>query len=248
MATKTRRKPPAPVAAIEAAPTIFHSLCTGNKRRTGDACKARPLAHTDRCRAHPRPPNSARTAASVRRSVAGVGWKEWRFGDTAWQLEAWRMYDIIGELRKYANTIGAQISKCRLYVAEIDENGEPFKEVEDPKIAALAQDPLGKGPKKDEALRLLGIDLAVVGEAYIVAESGGGKNGDDLWYIVSGSEITQQGSSLVINRPAMYGLGGELAFREGEDLLIAADPPPAGPCGRPRSARPSPYCARSKRP
>lgn len=220
MATKTRRKLPAPVAAIEEPPTIFHTLCTGSKRRTGDACKARPLAHTDRCRAHPRPPNSALTAASVRMSVSGVGWREWRFGDTGWQLEAWRMYDIIGELRKYANTIGAQISKCRLYVAEIDENGEPSKEVEDPEIAALAQAPLGKGPAKDEALRLLGIDLAVVGEAYIVAESGGGKDGDDLWYIVSGSEITQQGSSLIINRPAMYGLGGELAFREGEDLLI----------------------------
>ncbi len=220
MASKTRRRP-APVAAIEDEPTIFHTRCTGTaKRRRGEQCVKRPLPHTDRCRSHPRPPNSALTAASVRMSVTGVGWKTWRWGDTAWQLEAWRLYDIIGELRKYANMIGALVSKCRLYVAEIDDNGEATKEVEDPEIARLAQEPLGKGPGKDEALRLLGIDLAVVGEAYIVAESGGGKDGDDLWYVISGSEITAQGNSLIITRPAAYGLNGELLFREGEDLLI----------------------------
>ena len=226
---KTRRKPAPARSAVavldEEAPTIFHTRCTGDSKRTGTQCKNRPLPHVDRCRSHPRPPNSALTAASVRMSISGVGWKTWRWGDTAWQIEAWRMYDIIGELRKYANMIGALISKCRLYVAEIDDNGEATKEVEDPDIAALAQDPLGKGPAKDEALRLLGIDLAVVGEAYIVAEADGKKGNDkegdgDLWYVVSGSEIVQQGNSLVITRPASYGLEGELLFREGEDLLI----------------------------
>lgn len=130
------------------------------------------------------------------------------------------MYDIIGELRKYANWIGAAVSKCRLYVAEIDENGEASKEVEDPKIAALSAGPLGKGPAKDEALRLLGTNLAVVGECYIVAESEGGEGGDDLWYVVSGSELRQAGSQIEITRPAMAGLGGEFYFREGVDLLI----------------------------
>jgi hypothetical protein len=153
-------------------------------------------------------------------SINGVGWKTWRFGDQAWQLEAWRMYDIIGELRKFANTIGAQVSKCRLYVAEVDQNGEPGKEVEDPEIAALAQGPLGKGPKKDEALRLLGTNLSVAGEAYIVAEADGAKGGEDLWYVVSGSEIQQAGDRLIITRAAQAGLGGELEFREDVDLLI----------------------------
>lgn len=218
---KTRRRP-APIRPVaEAEPmTIFHTRCTGDSKRTGQQCKNRPLPHIDRCRSHPRPASSALTAASVRMSVTGVGWKTWRWGDTGWQIEAWRMYDIIGELRKYANMIGALVSKCRLYVAEIDDNGEASKEVEDPEIAALAQAPLGKGPKKDEALRLLGIDLAVVGEAYVVAEADGDKDGGDLWYVVSGSEIAQQGNSLIITRPASYGLEGELLFREGEDLLI----------------------------
>lgn len=198
---------------------LIRGACTELAKRTRAQCKQAPQPGTDRCRSHPRPPRTALTAASTRMTINGVGWRNWRFGDQGWQLEAWRMYDIIGELRKFANIIGAQVSKCRLYVAEIDENGEPGKEVTDPKIAALAQGPLGKGPKKDEALRLLGTNLAVAGESYIVAEADGAKDGD-LWYVVSGSEIQQAGSRLMITRPAMAGLGGELEFREDVDLLI----------------------------
>lgn len=194
--------------------------CTDIAKRTRKPCKQSALPYTDRCRSHRRPPMKALTAASVKMSINGVGWRNWRFGDQAWQMEAWRMYDIIGELRKYANWIGAAVSKCRLYVAEIDENGEPGREVEDPKIAALAAEPLGKGPKKDEALRLLGTNLAVVGECYIVAEDGGGPGGADLWYVVSGSELQQVGNEVLITRPAMAGLGGEFYYREGVDALI----------------------------
>ena len=194
--------------------------CTELAKRTGRQCRNSALPSSDRCRSHPRPPHSALTAASVRMSINGAGWKNWRWGDQAWQMEAWRLYDVIGELRKYANWIGAAVSKCRLYVAEIDENGEPGREVEDPEIAGLAAGPLGKGPKKDEALRLLGTNLAVVGEGYIVAEADADKGGDDLWYVVSGSELQQQGNQIVITRPAMAGLGGEFYYTEGVDLLI----------------------------
>ncbi len=241
MAAKTRRATPELMAAAGG--------CTEVARRTGRPCLQKPQPYTDRCRSHPRPPRTAVTAASARMSISGVGWKTWKFGDQAWQLEAWRMYDIVGELRKYANWIGAAVSRCRLYVAEVDENGEPTQEVEDPEIAALAAGPLGRGPAKDEALRLLGVNLAVVGEAYIVAEAAGNlgmemaeqnssrsqlkkaasktpdkrkKNADseDRWYVVSGSEITQQGQRLMITRPALFNMGGELEFREGIDLLI----------------------------
>lgn len=217
--------------------------CTELARRTGRACRQKPLPYTDRCRNHPRPPVTALTAASARMAINGVGWKTWRFGDQAWQIEAWRMYDIIGELRKYANWIGNAISRCRLYVGRVDEHGEVVEEAKDPEIQALAAGPLGSGPAKDEALRLLGVNLAVVGEAYIVAESGGQdartaqgikakkatpsgdgkkqkKGKQDLWFVVSGSEIAQQGTRLMITRPAAAGIGGELEFREGTDLLI----------------------------
>jgi len=218
------------------------ATCTELARRTGRPCQQKPLPYTDRCRSHPRPPTTALTAASARMAINGVGWKTWRFGDQAWQIEAWRMYDIIGELRKYANWIGNAVSRCRLYVGRVDEHGEVVEEAKDPEIQALAAGPLGSGPAKDEALRLLGVNLAVVGEAYIVAESGGQdaraaqgikakktpsadgkkqkKGKQDLWFVVSGSEIAQQGTRLMITRPAAAGIGGELEFREGTDLLI----------------------------
>lgn len=226
---------------------LIDGACTEIARRTGRQCRKTPRPYSDRCDSHPRPPLTALTAASARMSITGVGWKTWRFGDQSWQIESWRMYDIIGELRKYANWIGNAISRCRLYVAEVDNNGEAGAEATNPDIAALAAGPLGTGPAKDEALRLIGVNLAVVGEAYIVAESGGqdartqqglkalktpkdkaaGVNGkskkrgkQDLWFVVSGSEISQQGSRLLITRPAAAGIGGELEFREGTDLLI----------------------------
>jgi hypothetical protein len=55
------------------------------------------------------------------------------------------------------------------YVAEIDENGEASKEVETRRSPHCPRTARRAG--KDEALRLLGTNLAVVGECYIVAES-----------------------------------------------------------------------------
>jgi hypothetical protein len=59
----------------------------------------------------PTPPPTALTAASVKDVDQRRRVENWRFGDQAWQMEAWRMYDIIGELRKYANWIGAAVAQ-----------------------------------------------------------------------------------------------------------------------------------------
>ena len=83
--------------------------CTEIARSTRKPCRNDALPYTDRCRSPRRPPPTALTAASVTMSITGGGWKNWRFGDQAWQMEAWRMYDIIGELRTYANWIGAAV-------------------------------------------------------------------------------------------------------------------------------------------
>ena len=76
--------------------TSAPDACTEIARSTRKQCRNDALPYTDRCRSHRRPPPTALTAASVKMSINGVGWKNWRFGDQAWQMEAWRMYDIIG--------------------------------------------------------------------------------------------------------------------------------------------------------
>jgi hypothetical protein len=163
--------------------------------------------------------SSALTASVTSVNLDGAAWKHYRFGDRAWQADAWRLYDITGPLRFVANWIGSSIASCRLYVAEVGPDGDAGQEVEDEEIAALASGPLGVGAAKAEALRLLGIDLFVPGEAFIVAESAGGPDGDDLWWVVTGGEIKRQGDRITVARPPNLG-GGTLEYRDGVDLLI----------------------------
>ena len=164
------------------------------------------------------PPKTV-TAAVARVQMSGAGWKTWKFGDRAWQADAWRLYDITGQLRFVANWLGNSVSRCRLYVAELDDDGEPTGEVTDPEVAGLAKGPLGTGAAKDESLRLLGINLFVPGEAFIVAEADGNGPGEDRWFVVSGSQIKKSGDKLNITRSQLQG-SGVMEYREGVDLVL----------------------------
>jgi hypothetical protein len=136
---------------------------------------------------------SALVASAARiKNLQGRAWQSWRFGDDSWQPEAWRLYDVIGELRFVANWIGSSCSRVRIYVAEVDENGRVQKEVEakgkTKKIAALADSLFGSPAAKAEAIRLLGINLTIAGDAYVIGKDGADEDSDD-WFVLSGSEI-----------------------------------------------------------
>lgn len=175
------------------------------------------------------------TAAVSRLSMDGASWRSYRFGDRAWQADAWRLYDITGQLRFVANWVGNSISRCNLYVARANPDGSPGDRVTSGPIAELASGPLGTGDAKAEALRLLGVDLFVPGEAYIVAESGGGPNGEDLWWVVTSRQIKRQGDTITVSRSPIYG-GGSLEYREGIDLIIRVWTPHPADTSEPDSA------------
>jgi hypothetical protein len=162
---------------------------------------------------------AAMSAAVAQVQMSGAAWKDWRFGDRAWQADAWRLYDITGQLRFVANWVGNSVSRCRLTVRELDDDGEPTIEVEDPDIAALAKGPLGTGAAKDESLRLLGINLFVPGEAFIIAEADGGGDGTDRWFVVSGSQIKREGDRIRVKRSQLQG-SGVMEYRDGVDLIL----------------------------
>lgn len=166
-----------------------------------------------------RDPHATLSAAVARVEMTGSAWKTWKFGDRDWQADAWRLYDITGQLRFVANWIGSSVSRCRLVVKELDDDGEPTIDVDDPQIAALAKGPLGTGAAKDEALRLLGINLFVPGEAFIVAEADGVSQGVDRWFVVSGSAIKREGDRIIVRRALLNG-AGVMKYREGTDLLL----------------------------
>lgn len=134
-------------------------------------------------------------ASAARINLDGVGWRTYKFGDDTWQTEAWRLYDIVGELRFVANWIGSACSRVRIYVAEVDDNGRVQQEVSKKKVAGLADTLFGSPPAKAEALRMLGINLTIAGDCFIVGRGADDVDSDE-WYIVSTSELKRWGNRL----------------------------------------------------
>lgn len=176
------------------------------------------------------PTPKALTAAVSRLNLDGASWRSYRFGDRAWQADAWRLYDITGQLRFVANWVGNSVSRCDMYVAKLNDDGTPGAAVEQPEIAALASGPLGTGDNRAEALRLLGIDLFVPGEAYIIVEAGGSDDGSDLWWVVTARQIKRSGDKITVVRSPLHG-GGTMEYRDGVDLILRIwTPHPADTC------------------
>ena len=152
------------------------------------------MARWTKKQAEEQQPVSLVASAARLRWDAGIGLKTWRFGDDGWQQEAWRLYDVIGELRFIANWIGSALSRVRIYVAKVDENGRIQQEVTSKRIGGLS-DSLFNGPAGlAEALRLIGINLTIVGDVYIVGR--GGEDDDprnDDWLVISCSELKRWG-------------------------------------------------------
>lgn len=139
-------------------------------------------------------------ASAARIKMDGLGWRTFKFGDDTWQTEAWRLYDIVGELRFLANWIGSACSRVRIYVAKVDDNGRVQKEVTDKKVAGLADTLFGGPPAKAEALRMLGINLTIAGDCFVVGRSTDDPSSDE-WYVVSTSELKRWGNNIIQVNP-----------------------------------------------
>ncbi len=146
--------------------------------------------------AHEVPKSLVASAARIT-NFEGGGWRSYKFGDDSWQQEAWRLYDIIGELRFIANWVGSACSRVRIYVAQVDDNGRVQKEVTNKKIAGLSDTLFGGPPAKAEALRMLGINLTIAGDAYIIGRSTDDPTSDE-WYVVSCSELKRYSRTGVV--------------------------------------------------
>lgn len=167
-------------------------------------------------------PRRALTGATAVVTLDGASsWKTWKFGNTDWQIEAWRLYDIIPELHKLSGRIGDSLAQARMYVAELDERGEEVGETTDARISALAGIPLGTGDQRDDSLRLAGIDLAVGGECWIVGENAAStpEKAAGAWFVVTGSAFKKVGDSVKVKRPKILG-GSDLVLTDGVDVLI----------------------------
>ncbi len=162
-------------------------------------------------------PNSLVASAARIKNFEGAGWRSYKFGDDSWQQEAWRLYDIIGELRFIANWVGSACSRVRIYVAQVDDNGRIQKEVTNKKIAGLSDTLFGGPPAKAEALRMLGINLTIAGDAYIIGRSTDDPKSDE-WYVVSCSELKRYSRTGVVELQTYDGQPEKL--NPNQDMII----------------------------
>lgn len=137
-----------------------------------------------------------------------------------WQRESYRLYDVVGAARFVANTVANAVSRCRLYIAELDpDTGEVLGEADNPALKPYVASPFGTGDRRRENVRLAALNLFVCGEYYQVGEGARGEGERDRWYVVSPFDFKKKkgggsGGGLLCDRPPMYG-GGEAMLDPG---------------------------------
>ncbi len=166
------------------------------------------------------PADMSNLVASALEVKIGEGFQSKPIGVQAWQKESWRQLDICGELRFAANRQANAVSRCRIYVAELDEYGKPGREAEDPEIQALSETIFGGHTGKAEAMRLIALQFFVVGESYIIAEDRRNLE-QDVWYVLNGEQIRPEGNTYEVVRPQAVG-GGKRTLSKGKDLMMRA--------------------------
>ena len=127
-------------------------------------------------------------ASALRIRFDESSYNSYRFRDESWQRELWRLFRITPELHFAASWVGQCCSRVRIYVADVDELGRVQGETKNKQIQALSDTLLGGPTSKAEHLRMMGIDLSISGECYIIGDPGSNK-GPDRWYIVTPSEF-----------------------------------------------------------
>lgn len=164
---------------------------------------------------------AALTAAAVPINLGdAASWQMFKLGDHRWQWEAWRHYDICGEMRFVVNWMGNAVSRCRLYAAQVTDDGVVGDEVEDERVKLIAETMFGTPAAKAQAQRLMGINMMVAGDCFIVAE--GYQNAqEDKWYVCSSSEVYRRGDDIMVRRSITHG-GGQYKLNPKTDLLIRA--------------------------
>ena len=153
-----------------------------------------------------------------------ASWQMFKLGDHRWQWESWRHYDICGEMRFVVNWIGNAISRCRMYAADIADDGTVGDETKDAQAKLIAENMFGSPASKAQAQRTMGINMMVAGDVFIVAEGyqNTGEDGtpdQDKWYVCSSSEVFRRGDDIMVRRSITHG-GGTYKLDSKKDLLI----------------------------
>jgi hypothetical protein len=151
-------------------------------------------------------------------------WSQYPSVDSAWQQELWRLYHCVPEFAKGANYVGSCCSRCRIYVAEVDDRGEVQQEVKSTNpVGKLAYTVLGGPEKQPELQNLAGTASMVSGEFWTMALE---VEDSDRWFVVQYNELIRMenffqypGADPI--RQFAYQFGDKrYELREGRDILF----------------------------
>lgn len=126
-------------------------------------------------------------------------------GDRRWQVEAWRHYDMCGELRYATGWKGNACAQATLYAADIDpDTGRLTGPTENKTIRDIAGAVLGGPVKRPGHIRTMVVNLELTGEVYVIVAPQPPENGKpqpDEWLVISGTELFQQGNTVEYTHP-----------------------------------------------
>lgn len=88
--------------------------------------------------------------------------------EDSWQIEAWDMYDLVGELRFLASNLAGQASKAHLYVGKQTQKEETPEKVDDPMINDLLEAVGGSAQARSQLIHRLMLNLFIAGEGWQV--------------------------------------------------------------------------------
>lgn len=157
-----------------------------------------PLSRRRRRDPVPQKTSNAIVAAASRLNptAAGFGQRQ-NIVRQAWQQEAWRQYEISGELKFASTWMANSLSRCRLIVAEVDDKGKIVKETDDAQILGMFGGLIQNPGQQAELLSDLAVQLFVPGDCYVIGEPDG-EGSFSRWYVVSIDEISTAGLDRVM--------------------------------------------------
>lgn len=108
-------------------------------------------------------------ASAQRIRAKRIEQRKWSATPGDWQKEAWDFYDEVGELRFIVNTLANRLSQARLYIGIQNKESQTDAptEIDDPAIVQLLDDFGGSHAGRAQIIHRLGINLFVVGEAWL---------------------------------------------------------------------------------
>lgn len=162
----------------------------------------------------PSPEPTSLIASAALIPMNSTMWSAYRLTDEVWQRECWRLYDITPELSFSVDYVASAVSRVRIFVGDIDEKGRPAGETENSDIQAMGDTIFGGPAGRSEALGMIGGNLTVAGECYIIGRAA--KDFDhDQWKVLSAAELRRRRGGIY----ADFGYGPEEIIKN-RDLII----------------------------